>query len=98
MARNPANDEAMVLVVSCGATQAEMIEEIFANNGIECALQGETAANTLPAAGELDEVRVWVKPSDALKARELVDEFYTPISGDLTDEDDSFDDEGSEPV
>ena len=74
-------NEPMELVGSCGPTNAEMIEEILKNNGIECALQGETSANTLPATGDLDEVRIWVQPAHAAKARKLVKDFFTPIAG-----------------
>jgi hypothetical protein len=68
------------LVKVSGPTEAEMIGEMLKNNGIESTLQGEIAANTLPATGNLDEVRIWVKPEDAERARELVDAFFNPVA------------------
>ncbi len=68
-------DEGLELVKVCGPTEAEMIAEMLRNNGIESTLQGENAAIALPATGDLDEVRVWVNPEDAGKARELIDAF-----------------------
>jgi len=67
------------LVKVSGPTEAEMIEELLENNGIECTLQGEVAATTLPATGDLDEVRIWVNSEDVELARELVDAFFNPI-------------------
>jgi hypothetical protein len=69
-------DEPLELVWTCGPTEAEMISEMLDNNGIECTLQGEGTAITLPATGDLDEVRIWVKRDDATKAREIVDAFF----------------------
>jgi len=73
-------DKPLVLVRVCGPTEAEMIQEMLQNNGIDCTLQGEVSAATLPATGDLDEVRVWVNADDGDKARELVDAFFTPIA------------------
>jgi hypothetical protein len=64
------------LVKTCGPTEAEMIREVLSKNGIECTLQGEIAAQTLPATGDLDEVRIWVYPSDANRANELIEAFF----------------------
>lgn len=58
------------------ATSAPMIEELLRNNGIEAVLQGEITATTIPAAGELTEVRVWVKQSDAKRADEIIKAFF----------------------
>src|SRR5262245_8941571 len=71
--------EPLELVKVSGPTEAEMIQEMLENNGIECTLQGEVAAITIPATGDLDEVRIWVKPEDAALARELVDAFFSPV-------------------
>ena len=49
---------------------------MLGNNGIECTLQGEMSALTLPAAGELDEVRIWVHTKDAEAALELIQAFF----------------------
>ena len=70
------NNDALELVKICGPTEAEMIREVLANNGIESTLQGEQAAQTLPATGDLDEVRIWVRPGDARRANELITAFF----------------------
>lgn len=81
--QNPLPDnEPLELVKICGPTEAEMIQEVLANNGIATTLQGELAANTLPATSDLDEVRIWVRADDAAKAQELVDAFFTPVTKD----------------
>ena len=64
---------------SSGPVEAEMIQEVLQNNGIDCTLQGDAAANIVPATGDLDEVRLWVKPEDAAKAKELLEGFFTPV-------------------
>ena len=58
------------------ATSAPMVEELLRNNGIEAVLQGEVTATTIPAAGKLTEVRVWVKQSDAKRADEIIEAFF----------------------
>lgn len=68
------------LIKSCGPVEAQMIEEFLEKNGIECTLQGEASANALPVTGDLDEVRVWVKREDVLRAAQLVDAFFTPVN------------------
>jgi len=70
------------LIKMCGPTEAEMIQEMLQNNDIDCTLQGELAAVTLPATGDLDEVRIWVNQEDAERARELVDAFFNPVAKD----------------
>ena len=60
----------------CGPTEAEMIREVLVNNGIECILQGEQAAQTLPAMGDLDEVRIWVNRQSLKHAHQLIDAFF----------------------
>jgi hypothetical protein len=71
-----AENEALELVKVCGPTEAEMIREMLSNNGIDCDLQGEQAAQTLPAIGDLTEVRIWVKPRDFKRADELITAFF----------------------
>jgi len=73
-------DEPLELVKSCGPTDAEMIQEMLANNDIPSTLQGDQAANTIPATGDLDEVRIWVRHEDAQKAHDLIEAFFTPVS------------------
>src|SRR5215510_9696873 len=72
-------DEPLELVKVCGPTEADMIQEMLRNNGIESTLQGPVAARTFPATGDLDEVRVWVNPADAEQARLLIDAFFSPV-------------------
>ena len=80
--REVRNEEPMELVKICGPAEADMIEEMLRNNGIPASLQGEFAANTLPATGDLDEVRIWVRRQDTERARELVEAFFTPVGKD----------------
>ena len=60
----------------CGAVDADMIQELLQNNGIDVVLQGERTALTIPAAGMLTDVRVWVQESDMPKAEELIEAFF----------------------
>jgi hypothetical protein len=68
--------ESLMLVRVCGPTEAEMLREMLANNGIESTLQGKESAEILPAMGDLDEVRVFVSHADAAKAEELIEGFF----------------------
>ena len=68
------------MIATCGPTEAQMIEELLKNNGIESTLQGNVAANVLPTENDLDEVRVWVRRENVTAAQELVDAFFTPVS------------------
>jgi len=77
----------LVMIATCGATEASMIEELLKNNGIESTLQGNVTANVLPLENDFDEVRIWVKPEDASVAQELVDAFFTPVGKDELTED-----------
>jgi hypothetical protein len=70
------------MIATCGPTEAQMIEELLRNNGIESTLQGNVPSNLLPTESDLDEVRIWVNPSDVSKAQELVDAFFTPVGKD----------------
>jgi hypothetical protein len=79
------DDEPMELVRICaGPAEAKMVEEVLTNNGIECALQGDITG-VLPA-GDLDDIRVLVPEREAARARELVDAFFTPVSGNELEE------------
>ena len=70
------------MVATCGATEAQMIQELLKNNGIESALQGNVPSNILPTESDLDEVRVWVRRDQAHAAQELVEAFFTPVGKD----------------
>jgi putative signal transducing protein len=83
------SDDSLELVKICGPTEAEMIQEMLTNNQIESNLQGEAAANTLPATSDLDEVRIWVRREDANRAHELIEAFFTPVGRDELEETDS---------
>lgn len=82
-------DESLELVKICGPTEAEMVAEMLRNNGIESTLQGELSATQLPATGDLDEVRIWVRAEDAEQAHEIVDAFFSPVGKDELTEKDS---------
>lgn len=75
-------DEPLEIVAVSGPAEAQMIEEVLKNNGIDCALQGNVTSNPLPVESDLDEVRVLVKQSDVARASELVEEFFTPVGKD----------------
>lgn len=68
------------MIATCGPTEAQMIEELLKNNGIECTLQGNVVSNLLPTENDFDEVRIWVKRENASAAQELVDAFFTPVA------------------
>lgn len=72
-------NEPLELITVCGPTEAQMIEEMLANNGIASTLQGDVASTLLPATSDLDEVRIWVEQKDVLRAQELVEAFFTPV-------------------
>ena len=42
------NDEPLEMVAVSGPAEAQMIEEILKNNGIDCTLQGDIASATFP--------------------------------------------------
>ena len=87
------------LVRVCGATDAEMIQELLKNNGIDVVLQGERTALTLPAAGELTEVRVWVQETDVAKAEQLIQAFFESADAAIpSDPDDDQDTGGGGPA
>jgi len=76
------NDEPLETVAVAGPSEAQMIEEMLKNNGIDCTLQGNVPSSPWPTVSDLDEVRVLVKQSVAAQAQELVDSFFTPIGRD----------------
>lgn len=71
-------DEPLEVVAVSGPAEAQMIEEMLKNNGIDCSLQGNVPSNPWPATGDLDEVRVLVRQSDVAGANELLLAFFTP--------------------
>src|SRR4051812_6557845 len=75
-------DEPLDMVAVAGPAEAQMIEEMLKNNGIDCTLEGNVASTPFPAVGDLDEVRVLVNRSDAARAYELVEAFFTPVAKD----------------
>lgn len=76
------NEEPLEMVAVAGPAEAQMIEEILKNNGIECMLQGDVVSTPWPTVSDLDEIRVFVKHEDAPKAQELVEAFFTPVAKD----------------
>jgi len=76
------DDEPLEMVAVAGPAEAQMIEEMLKNNGIDCSLQGDVVSTTWPTVSDLDEVRVFVKHKDAALAQELVEGFFTPVAKD----------------
>jgi hypothetical protein len=85
----PELDEPLEIVAVSNPAEAQMIEETLRNNGIACSLQGNVDSNPWPALGDLDEVRILVRHSDAERARELVAAFYTGVDEDELVEEES---------
>jgi len=75
-------DESLLMVAVAGPTEAQMIQEILKNNGIESTLQGDVISTPWPTVSDLDEVRVFVKRSDGPRAQELVEGYFTPVAKD----------------
>jgi len=76
------DDEPLKMVAVSGPAEAQMIEEVLRNNGIECTLQGDVVSTPWPTKSDLDEIRIFVKPGDAARAEELVQAFFTPVGKD----------------
>src|SRR5262245_41753091 len=76
------NEESLEIVAVAGPTEAQMIEEMLRNNGIDCSLQGDVVSTPWPTESDLDEIRIFVKPEDAARAEELVEAFFTPVGKD----------------
>ena len=75
-------NESLEIVAVSGPAEAQMIEELLMNNGIECSLQGNVPSSPLPGTSDLDEVRILVRQSDAQQANELVRGYFTPVAKD----------------
>jgi hypothetical protein len=82
-------DEPLEVVAVAGPAEAQMIEELLKNNGIDCTLQGDVVSTPWPTVSDLDEVRVFVRRSDSAHAQELVDGFFTPVAKDELSEGES---------
>ena|SRR5215467_9880661 len=76
------SDESLEMVAVAGPAEAQMIEEMLKNNGIECTLQGDVVSTPWPTVSDLDEVRVFVRRADSKRAQELVEGFFTPVAKD----------------
>jgi hypothetical protein len=74
------NDEPLDIVAVAGPAEAQMIEEMLKNNGIDCTLQGDVVSTPWPTVSDLDEVRVFVPRHEVARAQELVDAFFTPVA------------------
>src|SRR5215471_1298108 len=83
------DDEPLKMVAFGGPTEAQMIEEMLKNNGIDCTLQGDVISTPWPTKSDLDEVRVFVKAGDAARAEELIQAFFTPVGKDELPEDEA---------
>ena len=76
------DNEPLEIVAVAGPAEAQMIEEMLKNNGIDCTLQGDVVSTPWPTLSDLDEVRVLVRRTDAPRAQELVEGFFTPVAKD----------------
>jgi hypothetical protein len=76
------DEEPLEIVAATGPAEAQMIEEMLKNNGIDCTLQGDVVSTPWPTVSDLDEVRVFVRRADRQRAQELVDGFFSPVSKD----------------
>ncbi len=83
------DDEPLKMVAVSGPAEAQMIEEMLENNGIDCTLQGDVVSTLWPTKSDLDEVRVFVKARDAARAEEVVQAFFTPVGKDELSEDEA---------
>jgi hypothetical protein len=82
------NDQPLEMVAVAGPAEAQMIEEILKNNGIECSLQGDVVSTPWPTTSDLDEIRIFVRPADSSRAQELVEAYFTPVAkGELAEAD-----------
>jgi hypothetical protein len=83
------DDQPLELVAVAGPAEAQMIEEMLKNNGIDCTLQGDVVSTPWPTTSDLDEVRIFVKEGDSAKAQELVEAYFTPVAKDELEDADS---------
>jgi|SRR5579883_2111921 len=81
--------EPLEMVAVAGPAEAQMIEEMLRNNGIDCTLQGDVVSTPWPTGTDLDEVRVFVTKSNRPRAEELVEAFFTPVAKDELTEGDA---------
>ena len=84
------SDEPLRMIRIVGPTEGPMIEELLENNEIDCILQGEMSAATIPSAGDMTEVRVWVRESDQERAGQIIDAFFEGMEGEEEEEQDTF--------
>jgi len=87
--RNLRDDEPLKVVAVAGPAEAQMIEEMLKNNGIDCSLQGDVVSTPWPTVSDLDEVRVLVSAEHFGRADELVNAFFTPVAKDELADDQS---------
>ena len=80
--RDLQDDEPLKVVAVAGPAEAQMIEEMLKNNGIDCSLQGDVVSTPWPTVSDLDEVRVLVRADQFGRADELVNAFFTPVAKD----------------
>src|SRR5438445_5248179 len=83
------NHEPLQMIAVAGPAEAQMIEEMLKNNGIDCTLQGDVVSTPWPTKSDLDEVRIFVRPEDATRADELVQAYFTPVGKDELTEGDA---------
>lgn len=82
-------NQPLEMVAVAGPAEAQMIEEMLRNNGIECTLQGDVVSTPWPTHSDLDEIRVFVKSADRALADELIEAFFTPVAKDELTEGDA---------
>src|SRR5437764_11547464 len=82
-------EEPLKMIAVSGPAEAQMIEEMLKNNGIDCTLQGDVVSTPWPTKSDLDEIRVFVNARDASRAEELVQAFFTPVGKDELSEEQS---------
>jgi hypothetical protein len=83
------NDQPLEMVAVAGPAEAQMIEEILKNNGIDCSLQGDVVSTPWPTKSDLDEIRIFVSKANSSRAQELVEAYFTPVAKDELAEGDS---------
>jgi len=83
------DDEPLEIIAVAGPAEAQMIEEMLRNNGIESTLQGDVVSTPWPTLSDLGEVRVLVKRPDTARAEELVEAYFTPVAKDELTEGDA---------
>src|SRR5207244_5082008 len=75
-------DQPLKMIAVSGPAEAQMIEEVLGNNGIDCTLQGDVVSTPWPTKSDLDEIRIFVKLQDAVRADEFVQAYFTPVGKD----------------